>query len=83
MEGPSGNWRNVPGWCDRSYHQIGLLTLTGSASGYLTTAQPPWPQRILLLRDAGVSLDEIATVLDSERQADGSCPGEAPRQTPS
>ncbi|WP_311478924.1 MerR family transcriptional regulator [uncultured Gulosibacter sp.] len=58
----------------RHYHQIGLLKPDRiGTNGYRYYGQTSVArlQRILLLRDAGLSLDEIATVLDSERdQAD-------------
>lgn len=64
----------ISGRALRHYHQIGLLTpdrIGANDYRYYGPTSVARLQRILLLRDAGVSLDEIATVLDSEHdQAD-------------
>ena len=64
----------ISGRALRHYHQIGLLTpdrIGANGYRYYGPTSVARLQRILLLRDAGVSLDEIATVLDSEHdQAD-------------
>ena len=64
----------ISGRALRHYHQIGLLTpdrIGANGYRYYGPTSVARLQRILLLRDAGLSLDEIATVLDSEHdQAD-------------